>query len=62
MYSWSKDWPTLTELFFGKGNGPRGKLNGMTAEKPAKKAKKADPKTGMMTKNPGIKIPKKSKK
>ena len=26
MYSWSKDWPTLTELFFGKGNGPTGKL------------------------------------
>ena len=22
MYSWSKDWPTLTELFFGKGKGP----------------------------------------
>ena len=19
MYSWSKNWPTLTELFFGKG-------------------------------------------
>jgi hypothetical protein len=26
MYSWSKDWPTLTEAFFGKGNGPTGKL------------------------------------
>ena len=38
MYSWSKDCPTLTELFFGKGNGPQGKLNGMTAEKPKKKA------------------------
>ena len=41
MYSWSKDWPTLTELFFGKGNGPQGKLNGMTAEKPIKEVKKA---------------------
>jgi len=30
MYSWSKDFPTLTELFFGKGNGPQGSLNGMT--------------------------------
>ena len=38
MYSWSKDWPTLTELFFGKGNGPQGKLNGMTEEAPKKKA------------------------
>ena len=38
MYSWSKDWPTLTELFFGKGNGPQGPLNGMTAKKPKKKA------------------------
>ena len=38
MYSWSKDWPTLTEIFFGKGNGPQGTLNGMTAEKPKKKA------------------------
>jgi hypothetical protein len=37
MYSWSKNWPTLTELFFGKGNGPQGKLNGMTAEKPKAK-------------------------
>jgi|TARA_B100000470_G_C19780054_1_gene387263 hypothetical protein len=48
MYSWSKNWPTLTELFFGKGNGPQGKLvkektvdsgnfpNGMTAKKPVK--------------------------
>ena len=47
MYSWSKDWPTLTEAFFGKGNGPTGKLgdtgkypNGMTAKKP--KGKKMD--------------------
>jgi hypothetical protein len=61
MYSWSKDWPTLTEIFFGKGNGPQGKLNGMTAKKPATKAKKAAPKGGMMTKNPGIKIPRKVK-
>ena len=38
MYSWSKDWPTLTELFFGKGNGPQGPLNGMTKEAPKKKA------------------------
>ena len=45
MYSWSKDWPTLTEIFFGKGNGPQGKMvdtgkypNGMTAKKPKKKA------------------------
>jgi hypothetical protein len=47
MYSWSKDWPTLTEIFFGKGNGPQGPLNGMTAEKPKKKAisKKPAPKT-----------------
>ena len=47
MYSWSKDWPTLTEIFFGKGNGPQGKLNGMTAEKPKKKptSKKSAPKT-----------------
>jgi hypothetical protein len=22
MYSWSKDFPTLTELFFGKGINP----------------------------------------
>jgi hypothetical protein len=41
MYSWSKDWPTLTEIFFGKGNGPQGPLNGMTAEKPIKEVKKA---------------------
>ena len=48
MYSWSKDWPTLTEIFFGKGNGPTGKLvdtgkypNGMTEKKPvSKKTKK----------------------
>ena len=26
MYSWSKNWPTLTEAFFGKGNGPTGKI------------------------------------
>ena len=47
MYSWSKDWPTLTEVFFGKGNGPQGPLNGMTTEKPKKKAtsKKSAPKT-----------------
>ena len=38
MYSWSKDWPTLTEIFFGKGNGPQGPLNGITPEKPKKKA------------------------
>ena len=38
MYSWSKDWPTLTEIFFGKGNGPQGPLNGMTAKNPKKKA------------------------
>lgn len=61
MYSWSKDWPTLTEIFFGKGNGPQGKLNGMTAEKPIKEVKKAIRKTGMMTKNPGLKIPKRVK-
>lgn len=42
MYSWSKDWPTLTELFFGKGNGPQGPLNGMTAKKPIKETKKVD--------------------
>jgi hypothetical protein len=43
MYSWSKNWPTLTEAFFGKGNGPQGKVvdsgkypNGMTAKKPTK--------------------------
>ena len=34
MYSWSKDFPTLTELFFGEGNGPQGPLNGMTEKKP----------------------------
>jgi len=34
MYSWSKDWPTLTELFFGKGNGPQGPLKGMTKDAP----------------------------
>ena len=38
MYSWSKDFPTLTELFFGVGNGPTGKIKpkptGMTAKKP----------------------------
>ena len=68
MYSWSKDWPTLTELFFGKGNGPQGKLNGMTATPPKGAIKKASTKktpakakTGMMTKNPGLKIPKKVK-
>ena len=40
-----KEWPTLTELFFGKGNGPQGKMvdtgkypNGMTKEAPKKKA------------------------
>ena len=39
MYSWSKNWPTLTELFFGKGNGPTGSLKtGMTEEAPKKKA------------------------
>ncbi len=37
MYSWSKDFPTLTELFFGKGNGPQGPLNGMTEKKPDEK-------------------------
>jgi|TARA_R110002074_G_scaffold142177_1_gene288626 hypothetical protein len=36
-YSWSGKWPTLTELFFGKGNGPQGPLK---APK-----KKAAPKT-----------------
>jgi hypothetical protein len=48
MYSWSKDWPTLTEIFFGKGNGPQGKMvdtgkypNGMTAKKPKAAPKKA---------------------
>ena len=57
MYSWSKDWPTLTELFFGKGKGPSKKYeatlgiprktNGMTEEVPKKKvtAKKSAPKT-----------------
>ena len=44
MYSWSKDWPTLTELFFGKGNGPQGKLNGMTAKAPKGAIKKASTK------------------
>jgi len=36
MYSWSKNWPTLTEAFFGKGNGPTGKIvkNNMTEKKP----------------------------
>ena len=41
-----KEWPTLTELFFGKGNGPQGKMvdtgkypNGMTAKKPPANAK-----------------------
>ena len=34
MYSWSKDWPTLTEIFFGKGNGPQGPLKGMTKGAP----------------------------
>jgi hypothetical protein len=65
MYSWSKDWPTLTELFFGEGNGPQGKLNGITTKKPTRKpikeVKKAIRKTGMMTKNPGLKIPKRVK-
>ena len=65
MYSWSKDWPTLTELFFGKGNGPQGKLKGITTKKPARKpikeVKKAIRKTEMMTKNPGLKIPKRVK-
>jgi|TARA_B110000196_G_scaffold70924_1_gene60758 hypothetical protein len=48
MYSWSKDWPTLTEIFFGKGNGPQGPLNGKTKEAPKEKeatAKKSAPKT-----------------
>ena len=48
MYSWSKDWPTLTEIFFGKGNGPQGPLNGKTKEDPKEKeatAKKSAPKT-----------------
>ena len=40
MYSWSKDWPTLTELFFGKGNGPTGPLNGMTEDAPKKAPEK----------------------
>ena len=36
MYSWSKNWPTLTEMFFGKGinpatDRPYGKI---TKEKP----------------------------
>jgi hypothetical protein len=44
MYSWSKDWPTLTELFFGKGNGPQGKLNGMTTKAPKGAIKKASTK------------------
>tara|TARA_B100000586_G_C19826957_1_gene308851 strand:+ start:316 stop:492 length:177 start_codon:yes stop_codon:yes gene_type:complete len=44
MYSWSKDWPTLTEIFFGKGNGPQGKLNGMTATPPKGAIKKASTK------------------
>ena len=38
MYSWSKNWPTLTELFFGKGNGPTGPLKSMTEKAPKKKA------------------------
>ena len=44
QYSWADKFPTLTELFFGKGNGPQGPLNGMTVEKPKKKAtsKKVD--------------------
>jgi len=37
-YSWSGKWPTLTELFFGKGNGPQGPLNGKTIKAPKKKA------------------------
>ena len=28
-----EDWPTLTELFFGKGNGPQGPLNTETGER-----------------------------
>jgi len=27
QYSWADKWPTLTELFFGEGNGPQGPLN-----------------------------------
>ena len=48
MYSWSKNWPTLTEAFFGKGNGPTGKTvdsgnfpNGMTEKKPVSKKTKS---------------------
>ena len=41
MYSWSKDFPALTELFFGKGNGPTGKIEpiptGVTEKKPDEK-------------------------
>ena len=47
-----KDWPTLTEIFFGKGVDPAkykgsmipaylsGRVNGMTATKPGKKTAK----------------------
>ena len=58
MYSWSKDWPTLTEIFFGKGNGPQGPLNGMTAEKPIKEVKKA-PKNAKSLENPNGMLDKK---
>jgi hypothetical protein len=54
MYSWSKDWPTLTEIFFGKGNGPQGPLNGMTTKKPIKEVKKA-PKNGKTLEKPKAK-------
>ena len=49
MYSWSKDFPTLTELFFGKGNGPTGKTepipNVMTEKKPDEKELTAEQQT-----------------
>ena len=49
MYSWSKDFPTLTEHFFGEGNGPTGKIKpkqkGMTAKKPDEKEKTAKQQT-----------------
>ena len=59
MYSWSKNWPTLTELFFGKGNGPQGPLNGMTAKKPIKEVQPKAPKNAKSLENPNGMLDKK---
>jgi len=49
MYSWSKDFPTLTELFFGRGNGPTGKIKSVPLDIPKKKSIKKELTTEQQT-------------